>query len=98
MPFASCAISVSNVTVGTKMEAFSRIGTKSGKNKIQGLKQKSPENVGTKSGFFLFFFWGESGLGLDLEDCCNLPDQIGLGWIVSDLAQPICDGRKKANP
>ena len=52
MPFASCAISVSDVTVGTKMEAFSRIGTKSGKNKTQGLKQKLPENVETKSGFF----------------------------------------------
>ena len=33
------------------MEVFSRIGTKSGKNKTQGLKQKSPENVGSKSGF-----------------------------------------------
>ena len=52
MPFASCTISVSDVTAGTKMEAFSRIWTKSGKNKTQGLKQKSPENVGTKSGFF----------------------------------------------
>ena len=33
------------------MEAFSRIGTKSGKNKTYGLKWESPENVGTKSGF-----------------------------------------------
>ena len=52
MPFAKCAISVSDVMAGTKIEAFSRIGTKSGKNKTQGLKQKLPENVGTKSGFF----------------------------------------------
>ena len=52
MLFASCAISVSDVTTGTKMEAFSRIGTKSGKNKTQGLKWILPENVGTKSGFF----------------------------------------------
>ena len=33
MPSASCAIFVSDVTVGTKMETFSRIETKSGKNK-----------------------------------------------------------------
>ena len=33
------------------MEAFSRIGTKSGKNKTYGLKWKSHENVGTKSDF-----------------------------------------------
>ena len=33
--------------------AFFKIGTKSGKNKIYGLKWKSPENVGTKSGFSL---------------------------------------------
>ena len=33
------------------MEAFSRIGTKSGKNKTYGLKWKSPKNVGTKSDF-----------------------------------------------
>ena len=33
------------------MEAFSRIGTKSGKNKTQGLKWKLHENVGTKSDF-----------------------------------------------
>ena len=51
MPFASCAISVSDVTAETKMEAFSRIGTKSGKNKILGLKWKSLKNVGTKIGF-----------------------------------------------
>ena len=38
------------------MEAFSRIGTKSGKNKTYGLKWKSPKNVGTKSGFFPNFF------------------------------------------
>ena len=25
-------------------------------------------------------------------------DWVRLGWIVSDLAQPICDGRKKASP
>ena len=55
MPFASCAISDSDVTAKTKMEAFSRIGTKKGKNKTQGLKQKSPENVGTKSGFSPIF-------------------------------------------
>ena len=52
MSFAMSASSVSDVTVGTKMEAFSRIGTKSGKNKTQGLKWKQHENVGTKSGFF----------------------------------------------
>ena len=51
MPFANCAISVSDVTAETKMEAFSRIGTKNGKNKTQGLKWNSPKNVGTKSGF-----------------------------------------------
>ena len=34
------------------MEAFSRIRTKSGKNKTYGLKWKSPKNIGTKSGFF----------------------------------------------
>ena len=33
------------------MEVFSRIGTKSGKNKTYGLKWKSPKNVGTKSDF-----------------------------------------------
>ena len=33
------------------MEAFFRIGTKSGKNKTYGLKWKSPKNVGTKSDF-----------------------------------------------
>ena len=28
---------------------------------------------------FFFFFWGgESWLGLDFEDCCNLQDWIGL--------------------
>ena len=53
MSFATSASSVSDVTAGTKMEAFSRIGTKSGKNETQGLKWKSPENVGTKSGFRL---------------------------------------------
>ena len=51
MPFATSIFSVSDVTAGTKMEAFSRIGTKSGKNKTQGLKWKSHENVGTKSDF-----------------------------------------------
>ena len=56
MPFANCAISVSDVTAETKMEAFSRIRTKSGKNKTQGLKQKSPENVRTKSDFFPIFY------------------------------------------
>ena len=45
------ASSVFDVTAGTKMEVFSRIGTKSGKNKTYGLKWKSPKNVGTKSGF-----------------------------------------------
>ena len=33
MLFASYAIFVSDVTAGTKMEVFSRIGTKNGKNK-----------------------------------------------------------------
>ena len=56
MSFAMSASSVSDVTVGTKMEAFSRIGTKSGKNKTYGLKWKSPKNVGTKSGFSPLFF------------------------------------------
>ena len=37
------------------MEAFFRIGTKSDKNKIYGLKWKSPKNIGTKSGFSPFF-------------------------------------------
>ena len=37
------------------MEVFSRIGTKSGKNKTYGLKWKSPKNVGTKSDFIPFF-------------------------------------------
>ena len=32
------AFSVSDVTTGTKMEAFFRIGTKSDKNKTYGLK------------------------------------------------------------
>ena len=56
MPFASCAISVSDVTVGTKTRVFFRIGTKSGKNKMQGLKWKLPENVGTKSDFSPRYF------------------------------------------
>ena len=51
MSLATSASSVSNVTAGTKMEVFSRIGTKSGKNKTYGLKWKSPKNVGTKSDF-----------------------------------------------
>ena len=51
LPFATSAFSVSDVTAGTKMEAFFRIGTKSGKNKTKGLKWKSPKNVGTKSDF-----------------------------------------------
>ena len=54
MSFATLASSVSDVTAETKMEAFSRIGTKSGKNKTYGLKWKSPKNVGTKSDFFPF--------------------------------------------
>ena len=33
LPFATFAISVSDVTAGTKMEAFFRRGTKSGKKK-----------------------------------------------------------------
>ena len=45
------ASSISDVTARTKMEAFSKIGTKSDKNKTYGLKWKLPENVGTKSGF-----------------------------------------------
>ena len=57
MPFATSASSVSDVTAGTKMEAFSRIGTKSNKNKTYGLKWKSPKNVGTKSDFSPFFFF-----------------------------------------
>ena len=56
MPFASCAISVSDVTVGTKTRVFFRIETKSGKNKMQGLKWKLPENVGTKSDFSPRYF------------------------------------------
>ena len=56
MSFATSASSVSDVTAGTKMEAFFRIGTKSGKNKTLGLKWKSPKNVGTKSGFFPNFY------------------------------------------
>ena len=51
MSFATSASSVSDVTAGTKMEAFSRIGTKSGKNKNLRTKMKSSKNVGTKSGF-----------------------------------------------
>ena len=39
------------------MEAFFRIGTKSGKNKTQGLKWKSHENVGTKSDFIPIFIY-----------------------------------------
>ena len=38
------------------MEAFSRIGTKSGKNKIYELKWKSHENVGTKSDFIPYMY------------------------------------------
>ena len=48
------ASSVYDVTSRTKIEAFSRIWTKSGKNKTYGLKWKSPKNVGTKSGFSPF--------------------------------------------
>ena len=33
MPFATCAISVSDVTAGTKRDVFSMIGTKSGEKK-----------------------------------------------------------------
>ena len=51
MSFATSAFSVSDVTAETKMEAFFKIGTKSGKNKTQGLKWKSHENIGTKSDF-----------------------------------------------
>ena len=51
MLFATSVSSVFDVTAGTKMEVFSRIGTKSGKNKTKGLKWKSLKNVGTKSGF-----------------------------------------------
>ena len=51
MSFATSVFSVSDVTAGTKMEAFFKIGTKSGKNKTQGLKWKSPKNVETKSDF-----------------------------------------------
>ena len=56
MPFATSVFSVSDVTAETKMEAFFRIGTKSGKNKTQGLKWKSHENVGTKSDIIPFFY------------------------------------------
>ena len=38
LPFAMSAFSVSDVTAGLKQEAFFRIGTKSGKNKMYGLK------------------------------------------------------------
>ena len=51
MSFATSDSSVSDVTAETKMEAFFRIETKSGKNKTYGLKWKSPKNVGIKSGF-----------------------------------------------
>ena len=56
MSFATSASSISDVMAGTKMEAFSRIGTKSSKNKTYGLKWKSPKNVGTKSGFSPILF------------------------------------------
>ena len=56
MSFVTSVSSVSDVTAGTKMDAFSRIETKSGKNKIYELKWKSPENVGTKSDFFPYFY------------------------------------------
>ena len=51
MSFAMSASSVSDVTARTKMEAFSKIGTKSGKNKTYGLKWKTPKNLGTKNNF-----------------------------------------------
>ena len=51
MLFVTSPLSISDVTAGTKMEAFSRIWTKSGKNKTYGLKWKSPKNVGNKNGF-----------------------------------------------
>ena len=51
MSFATLAFSISDVTARTKIEAFSRIGTKSGKNKTYGLKWKTPKNVGTKNSF-----------------------------------------------
>ena len=38
LPFATSAISVFDVTAGTKMEAFFRRGTKSGKKKNLGTK------------------------------------------------------------
>ena len=56
MSFATPASSIFDVTAGTKMEAFSRIGTKNGKNKTYGLKWKSPKNVGTKSDFSPTFY------------------------------------------
>ena len=39
------------------MEAFFRIGTKSGKNKTWGLKWISPKNVGTKSDFIPIYIY-----------------------------------------
>ena len=56
MSFATSASFDSDVTAGTKMEAFSRIETKSNKNKTYGLKWKSPKNIGTKSGFLPILF------------------------------------------
>ena len=51
----SSAFSISDVTEWTKGEMFFRIGIKSGKNKMYGLKWESPENVGTKMCFSLNF-------------------------------------------
>ena len=51
MSFVTSAISVYDVTTGTKMGTFFRIETKNGKNKMQGLKWEQPENVGTKMCF-----------------------------------------------
>ena len=51
LPFATSTFSVSDVTAGTKMGSFFRIGTKHSKNKMQGLKWELPENVRTKRCF-----------------------------------------------
>ena len=49
--FFTSVFSISDVTQGLKQEAFFRIGTQNSKNKMYGLKWKSLENIGTKSGF-----------------------------------------------
>ena len=57
LPFATCAISISDITTETKTRRVFRI--KSGEKKSQGPKWESRENVG-KKGFIPFFFWKEA--------------------------------------